>query len=123
MKTIKQIYESTIKDLTAKYILSKKYALSHKLDRTTIFDKSTMASLDYVCTPYGIFILSIDTPKEFRGKGGASRLLQTVIKLDDTYLEADASEDNRQEDLERLYMHNGFTHLDNKIFMHKKGIK
>ena len=119
-RTYKEIYESVVNNLEHNYENARIFALAHKSERTTLADKDTHSSIDYVNTPYGIFVLSIDTPKEFRGRGGASRLLQQVIKLGDVYLEADASEDNKQEDLERFYLKNGFISIGNKQFVHKK---
>jgi len=56
----------------------------------------TKSSLNFVRTPCGIFILSVDTHKDYRSKGGASRLLQQVKDIGQPiYLDASATDDNK----------------------------
>jgi hypothetical protein len=95
------------------WLLAEKYAKSHKLDREEFSYTPTKSTLNFVRTPQGIFILSVDTPEEYRGKGGASRLLQQVKDIgQNIYLDASATDDNKQEELDNLYMKHGFKRIN-----------
>lgn len=111
------LQEDNLKILEKDWIFAEKYAKSHKLDREEILYKPTSSSINFVKTPVGIFILSLDTPEEYKGMGGATNLLQQVKNMKyNIYLEADASDNNKQDELEKLYIKNGFKRINDKKF-------
>lgn len=88
------------------------FAINNKHNRQTIRDDITQSTVDYVDTPYGRFILSLDTPEQFRNRGGATRVIKKALNCKSIiYLEADASDPKKglnQQQLIDFYRKFGF---------------
>jgi len=87
--------------------------------RQTSLDTATGATVDYVRTPEGLFVLSMDTPAESQGKGGATRLLNELRRKGPVILEANASEGEglSQAQLTEFYTKRGLRNIGGNRFV------